>query len=318
MFIHFLYILHRSQVFVMNVSTTPGWPVLGQHRGACFVLKLGGRPLSDPEVMNNLAFDLALLRQEGVRVVIVHGGGPQLSELSGRLGLETRKVNGRRVTDRETLRLAKMVFSGEVSTNVVAALRRHGVSGVGLSGVDGDLIDAHRRPPVELLDRETSETGVVDFGYVGDIGGINPSVLNVLMDQGFVPVIASLGADASGEVLNINADTVAAEVAIALGAEKLILMSDVPGLLRDLEDRDTRIPEMTTLDARDLLSSGVVVNGMLPKLEGAIRTIEAGTPHVHLIDGHTPHALLDEVSQPGSRGTLVTAPAAVSLVHGAR
>jgi len=305
----------------MNVSSSVGaWPVLGQHQGDCFVLKLGGRPLSEPDVLDNLAFDLALLSREGIRIVIVHGGGPQLSDLSARLGLETRKVNGRRVTDRDTLKLAKMVFSGEISTDVVAALRRHGVSGIGLSGVDGHLIDARRRLPVELLNRETEETQVVDFGYVGDIAGVNPSILNVLLDQGFVPVVASLGADPDGEVLNINADTVAAEVAIALGARKLILMSDVPGLLRNLGDADTRIPEMTIHDARELVNSGIVLNGMLPKLESAIRTVEAGTPHVHLMDGQTPHALLDEVSHPGSHGTFVRAHSqeTVSVGHGSR
>lgn len=283
------------------------WPVPGQHRGECFVLKLGGRPLADPEVLDSLAFDLALLVGGGIRVVIVHGGGPQLSDLSGRLGLATEKVNGRRVTDGDTLKLAKMVFSGEISTDVVAALRRHGVSGIGLSGVDGHLIDARRRLPVELLDRETGQTRIVDFGFVGDIAEINTSVLNVLLDQGFVPVVASLGADPDGEVLNINADTVAAELAIALGARKLILMSDVPGLLRELGNTETRIPELSVQEARELIGAGIVVNGMLPKIESAIRTIEAGTPHVHLMDGQAPHALLGEVSRPGSHGTLMTA-----------
>lgn len=290
----------------------------GRHRDDCFVLKLGGRPLSDPDVLDNLAFDLARLVREGIRVVVVHGGGPQLSELSSRLGLETRKINGRRVTDRETLKLAKMVFSGEISTDVVAALRRHGVAGIGLNGVDGNLIDARRRLPVELLDMETTRSEWVDFGYVGDIVGVDASVLHVLLDQGFVPVVASLGADAEGEVLNINADTVASEVAIALGAHKLILMSDVPGLLRDLADADSRIPEMTTDEARDLMASGVILNGMLPKIGNAIRTVEAGTPHVHLIDGHTPHALLEEIRQPGSHGTFLTAPKAEPVVVGHR
>lgn len=291
---------------------------LGPHRGDCFVLKLGGRPLSDPDILDNLAFDLARLVREGIRMVVVHGGGPQLSELSSRLGLETRKINGRRVTDRETLKLAKMVFSGEISTDVVAALRRHGIAGIGLNGVDGHLIDARRRLPVELFDLETTRSEWVDFGYVGDIVGVDPSVLNVLLDQGFVPVVASLGADSEGEVLNINADTVASEVAIALGASKLILMSDVPGLLRDLTDADSRIPEMTTDEARDLMDSGVILNGMLPKIGNAIRTVEAGTPHVHLIDGHTPHALLEEIHQPGRHGTFLTAPKAEPVAVGHR
>jgi acetylglutamate kinase len=302
----------------MHVSSIGTSSSLRPHRQDCFVLKLGGRPLSDPEVLDNLALDLALLVREGIRLVVVHGGGPQLSELSSRLGLETRKINGRRVTDKETLKLAKMVFSGEISTDVVAALRRHGVSGIGLSGVDGNLIDARRRLPVELLDMETTRTERIDYGYVGDIVGVDTSALDVLLDQGFVPVVSSLGADADGEVLNINADTVASELAIALGARKLILMSDVPGLLADIADENSRIPELTVDEARDLMASGVIVNGMLPKIGNAIRAVEAGTPYVHLIDGHTPHALLDEVTQPGSHGTLLTAPKTEPVAAGHR
>ena len=290
----------------MKTSATSGaWPVLDKYKGTCFVVKLGGQPLTDPDVLNSLTFDLSILRQAGIRLVVVHGGGPQLSKLSSQLGLKTKKIDGRRVTDKETLKLAKMVFAGEISTDIVAALRRHGVSGIGLSGVDGDMIDAERRAPVSCRDKETGETQIVDFEHVGDVCHVNPSVLNVLLDEGFIPVVASLASDQAGEVLNINADTVAADLAIALGAEKLILLSDVPGLLRDVQDHSTRIAEITVNDVQALIREGGVADGMVPKLNGVIRTIKSGTEQVHIIDGHTPHALLDELNGPGSQGTFI-------------
>ena len=279
---------------------------LATHSGSCFVVKLGGQPLSDPQVLDTLAADLAALRQEGVRVVVVHGGGPQLSEMSERLGIETKKINGRRVTCEETLKLAKMVFAGEISTDIVAALQRHGVPGVGLSGVDGGVINAVRRSPVQMTNHETGEAEVVDFQYVGDIYGVDPTILNLMLDNGFIPVVASLAADQTGQVLNINADTIAADIAIALGAKKLFMMSDVPGVLRDVENRSSRIPEMTVDDARSIIRSGAVSDGMIPKLDGAIRTIEGGVSNIHLMDGRTPHAILGEVGNPGSHGTSIT------------
>ena len=285
---------------------TAAWPVLDKYRDTCFVVKLGGQPLTDPEALNSLAFDLSILRQAGVRVVVVHGGGPQLSEMSERLGLETKKIDGRRITDNNTLKLAKMVFAGEISTDIVAALRRHGVSGIGLSGVDGELVDAERRAPVWRTNPETGEEELIDFDHVGDIRQVNPFVLNVLLDQGFVPVVASLGSDKAGSVLNINADTVAAEIAIAIGAEKLVVMSDVPGLLRDVGDRNSRIPDITVDAVRELKQTGSVSGGMLPKLESIIRTIESGTEQIHILDGHTPHALLEELSGPGTHGTFIS------------
>ena len=299
--------------------TTEAWPVLDKYRDTCFVVKLGGQPLTDAEALNSLAFDLSILHQAGVRVVVVHGGGPQLSEMSDRLGLETKKIDGRRITDSNTLRLAKMVFAGEISTDIVAALRRHGVSGIGLSGVDGELVDAERRAPVLRTNSETGEEELIDFDHVGDIRQVNPSVLNVLLDQGFVPVVASLGSDKAGSVLNINADTVAAEIAIAIGAEKLVVMSDVPGLLRDVGDRNSRIPDITVDAVRELKQTGSVSGGMLPKLESIIRTIESGTEQIHILDGHTPHALLDELSGPGTHGTFISSArhaGGVSIGHG--
>ena len=299
--------------------TNAAWPVLDKYRDTCFVVKLGGQPLNDPYALNSLAFDLSILRHAGIRVVVVHGGGPQLSEMSDRLGIETKKIDGRRITDNNTLKLAKMVFAGEISTDIVAALRRHGVPGIGLSGVDGRLIDAERRAPVVRVNSETGEEELIDFEHVGDVRQVDPTVLNVLLDQGFVPVVASLGSDSAGSVLNINADTVAADLAIAIGAEKLVVMSDVPGLLRDVGDRNSRIPDITVDDIRELKQAGSVSGGMLPKLDSIIRTIESGTEQIHILDGQTPHALLDELSGPGTHGTFISSArhaGAVSIGHG--
>ena len=292
---------------IPNAEATPADAV-----SSCFVVKLGGQPLTDPRVLDTLAADLASLRRQGIRLVVIHGGGEQLSRMSRQMGIQSRKINGRRVTCDKTLKLAKMVFAGEISTDIVAALRRHGVHGVGLSGVDGGIISAVRRSPVQMTNRKTGQVEVVDFQHVGDIYGVDPAILNLLMNNGFIPVIASLAADADGKVLNINADTIAADIAIALGAEKLFMMSDVPGVLRDVGDRSTRIPDMTVEDARALIRSGVVGDGMLPKLDGAIRTIEGGVSNIHLMDGHTPHAILAEVSSPGSHGTSITGDASRS------
>src|SRR5690606_9595103 len=209
-------------------------PYIKRYRDKMFVIKLGGELAQKKDILDGIAEDISLLYQVGIRLVIIHGGGPQLSDLAKRLGVESPKIAGRRITDDDTLELAKMVFAGKISTDLLAALRRHGTPGVGLSGVDGDLIIARRRPPRRLIDPDTGEERDVDFQNVGDIESVAPRVLRVLLEERFVPVVASLGADAEGKVLNINADTIACEVASALPAEKLFLVSNVAGVLRNV------------------------------------------------------------------------------------
>src|SRR5262245_4924484 len=208
-------------------------PYIKQYRDTTFVVKLGGEILTDPERLDHLAADLSLLHQLSVRIVIIHGGGPQLSETAERLGITSEKVNGRRITDDRMLEVAKMVFAGVISTDILASLRRHGTPGVGMSGVDGNLIQAVRRPKKIMIDQATGQEREVDFQNVGDIRGIQPAIIKVLLDNRFVPVIASLGADENGQVLNINADTIACEIAVCLSAEKLFILSNVNGVLRD-------------------------------------------------------------------------------------
>lgn len=284
-------------------------PYIRQFRDKTFVVKLGGELLTEPESLDGLAHDISLLYQLGIRIVIIHGGGPQLSDLARRLGIESQKVDGRRITDDKTLEVAKMVFAGGISTDILAALRRHGTPGVGLSGVDGDLIHAVRRPPRRMLDRETGEEREVDFQNVGDIERVDAQVLRVLLERRFVPVVASLGADAAGRVLNINADTIAAEIAMTLPAEKLFLLSNVGGVLRDVDDPASRLSYLTTNQGEELIESQGVGGGMLPKLSAAVRAVKAGVRRAHIVNGLAPNALLHEVFTVKGLGTMVIDPA---------
>src|SRR5437763_13125414 len=205
-------------------------PYIQRFKGYTFVVKLSGKVTEHQRNLISLAEELALLYQVGIRICVVHGGGKQLSELANKLGIEQTIIEGRCVTDDATLEMAKMIFAGKINTDILAALRNHGIEAVGLSGVDGNIVHAERRPPKEITNRETGESEHVEFGHVGDILEIDSRLLTVLLDQGYLPVISSLGADAEGKVFNINADTVASEIAIQLKAEKLVLLSDVEGI----------------------------------------------------------------------------------------
>ncbi|MGH2628759.1 MAG: acetylglutamate kinase, partial [Anaerolineales bacterium] len=207
-------------------------PYIKLYRDSIFVVKVGGEVLDDPERLDHLAADVSLLYQLSMRLVLIHGGGPQLDELAKDLRVKFETVNGRRITNDRMLELAKMVFCGQISTDILASLRRHGTPAIGMSGVDGNLIQAVRRPKKLEVDRATGLEREVDYQNVGDIRAINPRVLQVLLDNRFVPVIASLGADENGQVLNINADTIACEIAVSVGAEKLFVLSNVNGVLR--------------------------------------------------------------------------------------
>jgi len=280
-------------------------PYIKRYRDKIFVIKLGGELAQKKDILDGIAEDISLLYQVGIRLVIIHGGGPQLSDLAKRLGVESPKIAGRRITDDDTLELAKMVFAGKISTDLLAALRRHGTPGVGLSGVDGDLIIARRRPPRRLIDPDTGEERDVDFQNVGDIESVAPRVLRVLLEERFVPVVASLGADAEGKVLNINADTIACEVASALPAEKLFLVSNVAGVLKNVDDPSSRISWLTVEEGERMLESGAVGGGMTPKLASAFRAIRAGVRRVHILSGLVPGSILREVFTVQGDGTMI-------------
>ncbi len=280
-------------------------PYIKQYRNTTFVIKLGGELLTDAERLGHIAADLSLLYQLNVKIVVIHGGGPQLSETAERLGIATRKINGRRITDDHMLEVAKMVFAGAISTDILSHLRRHGCPAVGLSGVDGDLILASRRPKKMIRDEATGEETEVDFQNVGDIRSVNPKILSTLVENRFVPVIASLGADEDGQVLNINADTIACEIASKLAAEKLFILTNVGGVLRDVSDPASRYSYLTVKKGEELVASQTITGGMLPKLTAAMRAVRQGVRRAYIVNGMSENALLYEVFTRKGLGTMV-------------
>jgi acetylglutamate kinase len=268
-------------------------PFMQAHRGAVVVIKVGGAVLERAPLSRSFAADVSLLQHAGIHPVIVHGGGPQVSELSERLGLEPRFVDGLRVTDEATLEVATMVLAGSLNTRIVSMLVAGDVSAVGLSGVDGGLTVAERRERPDL-------------GLVGDVARVDATLLRTVMAKGFVPVVASIATGPGGTTLNVNADVMASELAIGLVAGKLIYLSDVPGVIGP----DGLLSELRVQDALDLLAGGDAVGGMIPKLESAVRALKAGVSRVHLLDGRVPHALVLELFTPEGIGTMISPDAA--------
>ena len=282
-------------------------PYIQRFQGHTFVVKLSGKVTEDRNNLTSLAEELALLHQVGIRICVVHGGGKQLTELAAKLGVEQTIIEGRRVTDDATLDMAKMIFAGKINTDILAALRHRGIEAVGLSGVDGNIIHAERRPPKEILNRETGVTAHVDFGHVGDVVKINSRLLTVLLDHGYLPVISSLGADDEGMVFNINADTVAAEIAVQLHAEKLILLSDVDGIYLDAGDASSKLSRLTAAEADDLINRGAATAGMIPKLQSIATLLRRGVHSAHIISGTNRNALLSEIFTDKGTGTMMVA-----------
>jgi acetylglutamate kinase len=282
-------------------------PYIQRFQGKAFVVKLSGKVTEDHERLISLCEELALLHQVGIRVCVIHGGGKQLSDLAKKLGIEQTIIEGRRVTDDDTLEMAKMIFAGKINTDILAALRHRGVHAVGLSGIDGNIVHAERRPPREVVDRKTGESAQVDFGHVGDILEIDSSLLTVLLDHGYLPVISSLGADAEGKVFNINADTIASEIAVQLQAEKLVLLSDVDGIFLRAGDPETKLSRLTGSEAAELIQSGAASGGMIPKLQNIITLLERGVKSAHIINGNSRNSLLAEVFTDEGTGTMISA-----------
>jgi acetylglutamate kinase len=282
-------------------------PYIQRFQGQTFVVKLSGKATEDRDNLSSLAEELALLHQVGIRICVVHGGGKQLSELASRMGIEQTIIEGRRVTDDATLEMAKMIFAGKINTDILSALRNRGIEAVGLSGVDGNIVHAERRPPKVILNRETGERSQVDFGHVGDVVKINSRLLTVLLDQGYLPVISSLGADAEGTVFNINADTIAGEIAAQLKAEKLILLSDVDGIYLRAGEPDTKLSRLTADEAEAMIKSGAATGGMIPKLQSITTLLRRGVHSAHILSGITRNALLTEIFTDSGTGTMIVA-----------
>ncbi len=266
-------------------------PFMREHHGKVIVVKYGGAAMERAPLAASFAQDVALLQSAGILPVVVHGGGPQVTKVSAQLGIETTFVDGVRVTDAETLDVATMVLAGKLNTEVVASLVTGGVLAVGLSGVDGGLLMARKQT-------------APDLGFVGEVIHVNVAIVRTLMAERFVPVVASIAVDEFGQAYNVNADVVAAELAIALGAQKLVFLSDVPGVIGPTGDL---LSELSGAQCLDLLGQeGVVEGGMIPKLESAAEAIKAGVERVHLVDGRVEHSLVLELFTPEGVGTMVT------------
>ncbi|HEX7966353.1 MAG TPA: acetylglutamate kinase [Gammaproteobacteria bacterium] len=275
-------------------------------RGKTFVFKLGGEVLEDPAVRRAVCEQLAVLWSFSIKLVLVHGGGTGIDALCESLQLPVQKVAGRRVTTAKVLDAAKMVLAGSLHTDLLVDLRAAGLPVTGISGVDGGLLSAHKRQPVQMKD-DAGQAQFVDFGLVGDIDKVNPALLQHLLAGEYVPVVTPLSANDKGEVFNTNADTVAAEIAAALNAEKLFFLLKVPGLMEDLGRPSSLVPYATLGGIEGMEHSGKISGGMRPKLAAARRALDAGVASVHLVSGMLPDAVLTEVFTNQGSGTMLVA-----------
>jgi len=267
-------------------------PYIHRFRGSIVVVKFGGNAMVDPALADSFAADIVLLRAVGIRPVVVHGGGPQIGELLGRLGIESQFKDGLRVTDADTLDVARMVLVGKVNRDLVGAINTHGPLAVGLSGEDAGLIRSVARDP--------------DLGYVGDVESVNPTIIHRLLAEDLIPVVSTIGGSEEGQAYNINADTVAGALAAALHAEKVIYLTDVPGLLEDVERPESLIGEITVGELHRKIADGELTGGMIPKIEAAVTAVEHGVPAAHLLDGRLEHVVLLELFSDEGVGTMIT------------
>lgn len=283
-------------------TLTEALPYILRYDDKAVVIKYGGHAMGDASLARSFARDIVLLKQIGIRPVVVHGGGPQIGAMLERLKIQSSFVQGLRVTDAETVDVVEMVLAGSINKQIVTAINHEGGNAVGISGKDGNLIIArkiHRteRDPASNIER------VLDLGFVGEPDEINPAVLEAVLSSDVIPVVAPIGLGRGGETFNINADTAAGSIASALGARRLLLLTDVPGVL----DEEGRLIERLSLDhAKQLIEDGVATGGMIPKLSTAIDAVEAGAEGVVILDGRMPHGLLLELFTPEGAGTLIS------------
>lgn len=269
-------------------------PYIQQFSGRIVVVKYGGAAMKDSTLKSTVMRDIVFLSCVGLRPVVVHGGGPEINTWLGKLGIEPQFKNGLRVTDAPTMDVVEMVLVGRVNKEIVSLINTAGGSAVGLCGKDGGLIRARPR----------GEEGI---GFVGEVSHLNPQLIESLIDAGYIPVISSVAADEMGQPYNINADTVAGELAAALGAEKLILLTDIPGILKDKDDSSTLIAKLDIQTARQLIDDGTVAGGMIPKVQCCVRSLAQGVRAAHILDGRIPHSLLLETFTNEGIGSMIVA-----------
>ena len=266
-------------------------PYIQRFAGSVIVVKFGGNAMVDDQLAAQFAEDVVLMHSVGIRPVVVHGGGPQIGALMDRLGIQSEFRDGLRVTDAETLEVARMVLVGKVNRDIVSSINRHGSLAVGLSGEDAGLIRAAARNP--------------ELGFVGDVESVNPAIIERLLAEDLIPVVSTIGADVSGQAYNINADTVAAAVAGALGAQRILYLTDVEGLLADVDDPSSRISRIDLSGLAALIESGAISGGMIPKVRACVDAVKAGVGSAHMVDGRIPHVLLLELFTDIGIGTMV-------------
>ena len=297
-------ILHRADQSATIAGLRAAAPYIRLFKGKTFVVKAGGAVFGDAVQTRALIEQIAILHHLGVRVVMVHGGGPQLTQVTEALGVPTRMIEGRRVTDEKSLDATSMVLNGLINTRILAFCRDLNIDAVGLSGVDAGLVRAHRRPPVKL---KPTDTETVDYGFVGDIDGIDTSVINKHLDNGLMPVISPLSSDDKGQLLNINADTVAAAIGAALQAEKLILCTGAPGILDNVADPGSVVSYTDLAGLKRMREEGKIIDGMLPKARAIEDAIRGGVRRVHVISYSATDSILTEVFTNEGTGTLIVA-----------
>lgn len=268
-------------------------PYILKYRGKVLVVKYGGNAMINGELKDSVMRDMVLLNLIGVKVVLVHGGGPEITEMLSKVGKETVFVDGLRVTDEETAQIVLMVLSGKINKGLVGLIEQKGGKAIGLSGVDGSMIEAKKRNE--------------KLGFVGDITNINPVIIEDALEKGYIPIISTVGCDKEGNIYNINADTAAAKIAGALGAESLISMTDISGIMRDKNDPSTLISSLTIEEANALMNDGTIKDGMIPKAQCCIDALNWGVKKVFIIDGRVPHSILIETLTNEGMGTMFTA-----------
>ena len=266
-------------------------PYLETYQGKVIVIKYGGNAMINDELKDAVLHDVVMLKLLGLKPVLSHGGGPGINKMLEKLNIPVQFINGLRYTSEDIMRVVEMVLVGQVNTELVGRINQIGGKAVGLSGVSGDIYHCHKR----------SE----ELGFVGDIDYVNADAINAMLDAGFIPVIAPVGTDGQGNTYNINGDTAAAYIAGALNAERLIMMTDIAGILRDKDDPDTLIPALTVTEAKKLFDEGVISGGMIPKVDCCIEAIGKGVKHVVIMDGRVPHSILMELLTDEGAGTMV-------------
>lgn len=279
-------------------------PYIKKFHNKKILIKYGGHAMIDDEAMSSTARDTVLLKYVGMDPIVVHGGGPEISRSMDKLGKEPKFIKGLRVTDEETMEIIKMVLVGKISTNIVSQISYHDGKGIGVSGKDSRLILASKKPAHKVTD-ELGNEEEIDLGLVGEVNGVNKDLLEMFVKNDYIPVVSPVGIAEDGASLNLNADTVAGEIASAVDAEKLIILTDVPGVLRDPNDPDSLIQKIRIDEVPELIKEGIITGGMIPKIETCVKAIENGVQSCHIIDGRKKHSLLLEIFTKNGIGTMI-------------